>query len=253
MVLLLLLLYTCFAALYWHLSCLVIKCLDYWNIIVIVFNAPEKHFSYLCFRLHIDFLICSLTCKGLKSLHTSDSRMCTGSCSKGHVIYEIYYASKFQRIVFFIKPSVLQTVPLSWLQPHSPVTMFFLFFLLSFHCFAVSLAFLEGVIYCGRSPRGGHVCWWRFFTTLAATKEGGSGGFYIWWAVPEEAEDQQCLPGAAQGLRDLRITSAERQTWHELGLDRGILWCNNTMQIIGRHKNQSPSKMSPVYMPAVKL
>lgn len=108
---------------------MVIKCLDYWNIIVIVYrNAPEKQFSYLCFRLHIDFLICSLTCKGLKSLHTSDSRMCTGSCSKGHVIYEIYYASKFQRIVFFIKPSVLQTVPRHDCSPTHQSQCFFCFF-----------------------------------------------------------------------------------------------------------------------------
>lgn len=125
--LLLLLLHTCFAGYYWHLSCMVIKCLDYRNIIVIVFNAPEKHFSYLCFRLIIDFLIRSLTCKCWKSLHTSDSRMCTGSCAH-YEIYEIYYATRFQRIVFFIKPNVLQTVPLWWLQAHSPVTMLFFFF-----------------------------------------------------------------------------------------------------------------------------
>lgn len=113
---------------------------------------------------------------------------------------------------------VLLSHSMWWRQPSSPVTM--LLFLCSCHCFALS-CILEAVILCGRSLRGGH-CWWRTLTTLAATKEGGTGGFHLRWAVPKEAEDQQCLPGAAKGLRVLRITSSERQTGHGLGLDWGI-------------------------------
>lgn len=107
------------------------------------------------------------------------------------------------RELFFFSFSFCFIILLRWrLQSSTPVSS--LLSLVFFFCLSW---ILEDVILCGRSLRGGQ-CRWRIFPTLAATKEGGSGRFYLWWAVSQEAEDQQRLPGATRDLTYFRITSS---------------------------------------------